>query len=211
MIKLYGFKYSTNCERVALALAHKGLDHEEVHVDPYDRWLVNEVSGQDLVPVIEDDSTIVHDSTWILYYLENQYPDNPLFPDDPVRREELGVFIDWFNWVWKVPPNAIEDELDSDNPDTEVVARLGDEMTNSLYRFEALLEKRDWLWSDEMTVADVIAFPFLKYGHLGLPDDDDWLFHEILVRYLPVGDDHPRVQAWIERMNELPRVTFDAL
>jgi glutathione S-transferase len=53
MIRVWRIPFSTNVERVALALGHKGLDAEWIDVDPADRTPVREVSGQDLVPVLE--------------------------------------------------------------------------------------------------------------------------------------------------------------
>ena len=47
----YRIPFSTNVERIALALAHKGIPVEYVDVDPDDRSPVVEVSGQELVPV----------------------------------------------------------------------------------------------------------------------------------------------------------------
>ena len=37
MLRLYRIPHSTNVERIALALAHKGLEAESVWVDPADR------------------------------------------------------------------------------------------------------------------------------------------------------------------------------
>ena len=54
MLRLYRFPYSTNVERVALALAHKGVEVESVAVDPADRAPLRALSGQDLVPVLVD-------------------------------------------------------------------------------------------------------------------------------------------------------------
>ena len=50
VIRLYEIPFSTNVERVTLALAHKGIAVEHVAVDPADRSPVRDVSGQDLVP-----------------------------------------------------------------------------------------------------------------------------------------------------------------
>ena len=111
MIKLYRFRFSTNVERVALALAHKRLPVESVWIDPDDRSEVRRVSGQDLVPVIDDGGTVLSDSMPIVEHLERRYPERPLFPADAARRAEMRVFIDWFNRVWKRPPNQIYDEL----------------------------------------------------------------------------------------------------
>ena len=53
MIRVWLIPFSTNVERVSLALAHKGVAAEAVVVDPADRSEVVRVSGQDLVPVAE--------------------------------------------------------------------------------------------------------------------------------------------------------------
>jgi maleylpyruvate isomerase len=203
-VRLYRIPFSTNVERVALALAFKGLDAEPVEIDPEDRSPVASVSGQELVPVLDDGGRIVADSTRILEYLEERYPDPPLYPRDPARRAECVFFVDWFNRVWKVPPNAIEAELRQVNPDQARIATLGAEMARSLDLFESLLSDRDYLLG-ELSAADVAAFPFLKYALLHDPDDDE-LFHRVLVDNLPLGVGHPRVAAWIRRMDTRPRV-----
>ena len=103
MIWLYRAPYSTNVDRVALALAHKGLagQVESIVISYDDRSEVEQVSGQGLVPVIDDEGTVVYDSARIIRYLDQRYPDSPLFPADPARRTEMDIFIDWFNEIWK--------------------------------------------------------------------------------------------------------------
>ena len=122
MIWLYRAPYSTNVDRVALALA-KGLagQVESIVISYDDRSEVEQVSSRGLVPVIDDEGTVVYDSARIIRYLDQRYPDSPLFPADPARRTEMDIFIDWFNEIWKGSPNAIELELESDEPDQEVV------------------------------------------------------------------------------------------
>ncbi len=46
MIRLYRARWSTNVERVTLALAHKGLEAESVWIEYSDRSEVERVSGQ---------------------------------------------------------------------------------------------------------------------------------------------------------------------
>src|SRR5918997_6096021 len=124
MIRLYRAPFSTNVERVALALAHKELRVESVVIDYRDRSEVERVSGQGLVPVIEDDGTVVVDSMEIIRYLEERYPEPPLYPADGARRAEMLIFIEWFNQVWKQRPNAIEAELGRPEPDLERIDSL---------------------------------------------------------------------------------------
>lgn len=206
MILLYRAPFSTNVERVALALAHKGFEAESVLISYADRAPVIEVSGQPLVPVIVDDGTVVADSTRILRHLEQRRPEPPLFPRDRARRAELDVFLEWFNEVWKAAPNEIEDELEKPEPvRSRIVARAG-QMRAWLDVFESLLQGRDFLFGDELSAADCAAFPFLKYGAGLREPEDDELFHRILEDRLRLDGNHPRLAAWIARVNALPRV-----
>jgi glutathione S-transferase len=203
VIRLYEIPFSTNVERVTLGLAHKEISVEHVAVDPADRSAVLDVSGQDLVPVLVDEGKVVADSTAILQYLELEHPDPPLYPRDEARRAEVIVFVDWFNRVWKLPPNDLEAELGKAEPDRGRVERLGAEITAALDRFEALLTGRDYLFGD-FGVADCIAFPFLKYAVLHDPADKE-LFHRILVEHQRLDGRYPRLEAWIRRVDERPR------
>jgi glutathione S-transferase len=201
---LFRAPFSTNVERVALALAHKGLDVESVVISYEDRSPVEEVSGQGLVPVLVDGQQVIPDSIRILRHLESKWPDPPLFPREEARCAELDVFLDWFNEVWKTAPNEIEDELEGDSPDRPRVEELAGRMRRSLDLFERLLNGRDHLFGDEFSAADCAAFPFLKYGLLRDPDDDE-LFHLVLAEHLALNDGHPRLRDWISRVNERPR------
>ena len=195
VLRIYRIPFSTNVERVALALGHKGVGCEWVDVDPLDRSPVVELSGQPLVPVVVDDAgRVVHDSPAILHWLEETWPEPPLLPADPARRAEVLVFCDWFNRVWKRPPNAVADG----DADPALVA----ELRSSMDVFESLLAGRDHLFGD-FSLADVTAFPFLKYA-AGLPEGDDELFHQILAENLPL-EGHPRVADWIRGVDERPR------
>jgi glutathione S-transferase len=202
-LRIWRIPFSTNVERVALALGHKGLTVDWIDVEPSDRSEVERVSGQPLVPVLEVDGRVIADSTAIIEELERLHPSPPLYPADSARRAEVEVFVDWFNRVWKGPPNQLEAELSSADPDGETVDRLGTEISGALDRFERLLHSRDYLFGD-FGVADCIAFPFLKYAVLHDPDDDE-LFHRILVDHQRLDGRYPRLEAWIQRVNERPR------
>jgi len=203
VIRLYRFPYSTNVERVTLALAFKQLEVESIWVDPGNRSPVERISGQPLVPVLEDDGDVVVDSTLILGYLEERYPDPPLYPRAEAPRAELELYVDWFNRVAKRPPNEIEAELSRNRPDGERIEALGAEMRANLDRHEALLAGREYLLGDSFSAADCIAFPFLKYA-LGRDSEDDELFHGILSDYQGV-EGRPRLEAWIGRVDARPR------
>jgi glutathione S-transferase len=203
VLRLYRAPFSTNVERVALALAYKGLEAESVWIEYSDRGPVEAISGQGLVPVIESDGEVVFDSARILGWLEERRPDPPLFPADEARRAELGVFVDWFNLVWKTWPNGIEAELASPEPDNDAIEAHSHAMDDALDRFESMLAGRDHLMGDDFSAADCIAFPFVKFALRRDPEDDE-LFHRILDKHQSV-DGRPRLRAWIERVDVRPR------
>jgi glutathione S-transferase len=203
-VKLYRAPFSTNSERVAMALAFKGLEAESVWIEYSDRSPVEEVSGQGLVPVLLDGDEVVCDSPRILAWLEERRPDPPLYPPADPRRAEVETFIDWFNTVWKVWPNAIEAELGKTLPDQDAIADHVAHMDTALDHFERMLTGRDHLMGDDFGAADCMAFPFLKFA-LSRPPEDDELFHRILDEHQSV-EGRPRLRAWIERVDARPRV-----
>jgi glutathione S-transferase len=206
VIRLYRTPFSTNVERVSLALAHKGLKVESVWIDDADRSAVERVSGQPLVPVLEfDDGAVVHDSMQIVRVLEERVPDPPLYPADAAGRARLIHFIQWFDDVWKLAPNAIEAEIGYEVPDVERIDTLAGELSAALDHLEGMLDGREYLMGEAFSAADCAAYPFLKYALWRDPADNE-LFHRVLDGYQQLDDDHPQLAAWIERVDERPRV-----
>ena len=203
-MRVWRIPFSTNVERVALALAHKGLEVEWVDVPRLDRKEVVAVSGQPFVPVLEDDGRVIADSTAILEYLEERYPEPPLYPRDEARRAEARVLIDWFNRVWKRPPNELERELSAQQRAGRRVEALANELRGSRDVFESLLAGRDYMLGDGFTAVDCAFFPFLKYGLLVDPNDTE-PFHQILVDHLAFEGKYSRLEAWVRRVDERPR------
>jgi glutathione S-transferase len=203
-MRLYRANFSTNAERVALALAYKGIEVESKYIDYADRSEVQRVSGQGLVPVLVDGDTIVVDSMRIVQYLDDLVPAPPLFPRDDARYAEMMIFIDWFNRVWKLVPNRIEAELAAEQPDHMLIVALGREMTLAMEGFEALLTGRQYLMGDEFSAADCAAFPFLKYAAKRDPADGE-AFHRVLDEYQQLGDEHFRLRSWIKRVDAMAR------
>lgn len=204
MITVYRARYSTNCERVSLAMGMKGIGAESVLISYSQRGPVERVSGQGLVPVIVDGERVIADSRRILSHLEHRWPEPPLWPEDVAAAAEIDLFCDWFDEVWKREPNELEDELAGGHPDPARVERLGATIAGRLELFERLLTGRDFLFGDRPSAADLIAFPFLKYAR-GRDAADPDLFHRLIDEHQPLGPQHPRLAAWIERIDALPR------
>ena len=194
VLTVYRVPFSTNVERVALAAGHKGIRIEWVDVDPNDRAPVEAVSGQPLVPVLVHGDEVVADSPRIIDWIEARVPEPPLYPREPTLRAVATLFVQWFNRVWKIAPNKLVDGADE---------ALSAELQATVAIFEGLLDGRDYLLGD-FGIADVIAFPFLKYAVFGVQTGDADPFHQILVENLPLTPGSP-LRAWAERVDAHPR------
>ncbi|MGM0501974.1 MAG: glutathione S-transferase family protein [Bacillota bacterium] len=72
---LHQFQSCPYCIKVRNKLEELGLDYEtrEVPRDRSQRNKIKELSGQLKVPVLEDGEQVIHDSTAIVRYLEENY------------------------------------------------------------------------------------------------------------------------------------------
>jgi len=213
LIRVWQIPFSTHCERVALAAGLKAIEVGWVDVDAYDRSPVLEVSGQAGVPVAEIDGEIVVDSLAILRRLEQISPEPPLWPSGEREHAQVELFLEWFRRAWMHALGTIYLELEKAGAifaepgntalDDAKVERAGKRLAAHLDLFESLLAGSDYLVGDSLTVADIAAFPFLKYATDRTPGDD-YPIHEALRRFQPI-EGHPRLAAWLERIDSLPR------
>ena len=87
LITLYDAARCPYCARTRIVLAEKGIAYETVEIDLSDRpaWLY-EMNPAGKVPVLEEDGWILPESAVIDEYLNERYPEPPLWPDDPGER-----------------------------------------------------------------------------------------------------------------------------
>jgi glutathione S-transferase len=189
-VRAWGIPWSTNCERVSIAAALAGVDVDWTLVTFDDRTLIEELSGQKGVPVAELDGTIVVGSLAIVGRIAPQ-----LWPADPRTRALVDTFLEWFDRIWLHPLGVLWRDQDEDRK-----ARAAKRLDRSLDRFEALLEG-EYLFGG-LSVADVAAYPFIKYATDANPDDD-YDIHDIMRRSLSV-DGRPRVAEWLDRVAAIP-------
>lgn len=204
MLRCHSIPYSANVDRVALAAGLKGLEVEWIEHPYEERSEVVRISGQPLVPVLEDGDTIVCDSPQILRYLDALVASPRLWPDDdPALRARVDVLVEWFNGVWKGPPNTLEALWQDGRRESDEARALAAQLAGWTPWFEDLLAGGDFLIGDRLTAADVVVWPFLRYASWpegALP----YVFEHVLQEVCGV-DEHPRLMAWIARMEALPR------
>lgn len=198
MIRVHRIPFSTNVERVALAAGHKGVAVDWIDHADADRSAVEAISGQPLVPVAEFDGDVVRGSMRIVERLEADHPEPALFPADPEHRATALVVMDWFDRVWKGPPNALDG---AEPPDGDALRSRSRLWTRWLVD---LLADRPHFGGDSLGIVDVCVFPFLKYAVIDPDEADTDSFHAVLVDLLR-ADAHPLLDEWVGRVDTVPR------
>ena len=98
-VGLDGRRISPFSWRIRYALAHKGLDPDVVPTRFADVARIRALSGQDLVPIIQHDGRVVHDSWSIACYLEDRFPDRPSLFGGAIGRGTARMVNMWSDTV----------------------------------------------------------------------------------------------------------------
>lgn len=91
-IKLYQFRISHYSEKVRWALDYKGIHYQPISLLPgqHRNTIMKLTRGaSSSVPVLDHDGEIIQGSSDILDYLEQNFPDNPLTPEDAQQKQEV--------------------------------------------------------------------------------------------------------------------------
>jgi maleylacetoacetate isomerase len=89
---------STAAYRVRIALNYKELEHTLIPVNllseggQHKKAEYLDKSPNGLVPILEIETAVLHQSLAIMEYLEETYPNNPILPNDPIDRAHVRAF-----------------------------------------------------------------------------------------------------------------------
>ncbi|TMA33460.1 MAG: glutathione S-transferase family protein [Deltaproteobacteria bacterium] len=204
-MKLYSGPLSLFTAKVRIALDEKSLAYERVEVgwslakryEPHHPDVVA-LNPKRQVPVLVDGDVLVYDSTIVLEYLEDRYPEPPLYPRDPIARarcRQLEAAADelWFPAIW----DLIEGVFYAAASGKGDPARVDAARAALAQRYGALdkeLAGREFLCG-AFSVADIGTFIMVNAAAtLGAPP----------------GDAHANVLAWLARTRARPAVRREA-
>ena len=167
MITLYEHPLSPYAQKVKIALYEKGIPFEAVTPDIFGGTTQEFVSSSPRreVPSLVDGETTVFDSTIILEYIEDKWPQPPLLPATPAERarvrmiEELeDTYHEAINWalaeirVFGRAKDAVAEQL---------VARAGEQITGMYARLERELGNRPFFNGEKFGWGDLSVYPYV--------------------------------------------------
>lgn len=104
MITLYQFQFSHYCEKARWALDYKGLPYAPANLLPgLHEKVARKRAPKSCLPILVDDETVVQDSTSIITFLDEKFPDRPLTPQNPQEAKEALAWEEYFDDEIGVP------------------------------------------------------------------------------------------------------------
>jgi len=184
VITLYDADRCPYCARTRIALAEKGIEYETVEIDLDDRpsWIY-EKNPLGRVPVLEEDAFVLPESAVINEYLEERYPEPPLWPADAAERS-LGRLLVFRFDQFSRPYYALRREEDG--------AR--DRLDAELVKLNAILAGQPHLTGREFGLADIAYVPWIVRARDRMGVD--------------LGS-FGAVAEWLERLSERPAIAAE--
>jgi glutathione S-transferase len=201
MILLYEHPLSPFAQKVKVALREKRIEFEARIPDLFTGGdaAFNAANPRREVPVLIDGETAVFDSTIILEYLEDRWPEPPLLPRDAAARararmlEELcDTYYEAVNWavfevrVFQRASGPLADQL---------MARAAEQVAGVNAHLDRQLGAEPFFNGDRFGWGDVSVAPFVHAAAMS--------------GHTPAADS--RLAAWLERVRARPSVaqTFE--
>jgi glutathione S-transferase len=163
---LYHTWFCPFSRKIRVALLEKGLDYEMRVEKTWERrteFLLMNPAGT-LPVLLEEDGTIVADSYPIGEYLEEVYPDNPLFGLAPVDKAEVRRLLHWFDVKFNqevtqylVSEKVMKRFLGMGQPDSNAIRCAAHNIRTHLDYIGHLADRRDWLAGRNFSMADIAA------------------------------------------------------
>ena len=198
MRMLYHLWLSPSSRKVRLMMAEKKLDFEmkiEKTWERRDEYLGLNPTGK--VPVlVEDDGSVIADSTAICEYLDELHPEPPLIGRGAAARAETRRLVAWFDEKFRaevtdnlIGEKVIKQFLGLGEPSVEAIRAGLANLKIHLDYISWLADSRNWLGGDELSLADLAAAAHLSaLDYLG---DVPW-------------EDHIRAKEWYARLKSRP-------
>lgn len=180
MLTVYGRRNSSNVQLVMWAVNELGLPHQRIdygvgHASPKSPDFLSR-NPMGLVPVIDDGSVTIWESTAILRYLGSKYGSDDFYPNAPETR---GPLDSWAEWGKTTFGHAILDifvhevRTAPQDRDPANLDRCVKYLTPLATILNDRLKDRDWIGGATFTFADIACGHLLhRYHTLDWPRPD---------------------------------------
>ena len=205
-MKLHGNAIGSNCRRVTIYLAEKGLDLELVEVDLASgehktaAFLARNPAG--LIPVLElDDGSYIPESSAIVEYLEDIHPEPSMIGETPQLRGKVRAVERIASDLAIIAGTMLQHSYPGFASRIKQVPAVAEVMRANANQQLSVLEKhireKTFLVTDRPTIADVTLFSFTQAFRVRMNTN--------------LTEGYPRLSAWYERFEKRPSAAFQGV
>jgi len=205
-MKLYGNRIGSNCRRVTIYLAEKGLHVDLVPVDlaagEHKTAAFRAKNPAGLIPVLElDDGRCIPESSAIVEYLEDIHPTPPMRGDTPETRAKVRALERIASDLAIIAGTMLQHSHPRFASLVQQIPAVADVMRANANQQLAVLEKhlgaKPFLVMDRPTLADVTLFSFTQAFRVRMSTD--------------LTEGYPGLSAWYERFEKRPSAALEGL
>ncbi|WP_339723085.1 glutathione S-transferase [uncultured Paraglaciecola sp.] len=157
MLTLYGFDVSNYFNMIKLALAIKGIDYKTVILYPNQSAEYLSKSPMGKVPALETEDGILTETNVILEYLDEAYPDKPLYPGNTFEKAKIRELVKMAELYLELPARRCHSEAFFGQKVDELTKK---EVKRALYKgIEGLArcaQFNPYLAGEQLTAADIV-------------------------------------------------------
>jgi glutathione S-transferase len=163
MLKLCGFHISNYFCKTRIAMLEKGIDFElDPTCRPSQAPEFRERTPLGKVPFLELEEGTITESQVICEYLEDAYPQKPLYPRDPFERARVRELITYMELHIELVARRLYPQLFFGSPPDEAVKQaVQKELAKGVRALQARARFSPYIAGPELTLADCAAFVHL--------------------------------------------------
>jgi len=167
MVTLYEIPISPYAQKVKLALLEKGIEFtaQVPSLDAPDPEFLA-FSPRLEVPAYVDEQVRLFDSSVILEYLEDRWPEQPMLPKSAAERARVRLLEEICDTAydavnWGVAEIMVFKRAEGEHAE-RLLAKAKDQIAGLNARIERELVDHSWLNGDRFGFGDLIAYPFVN-------------------------------------------------
>jgi glutathione S-transferase len=201
-VRVYEHPLSPYAQKVKIALAEKGVPFEARMPDAIGTGTVAgefaAANPRGEVPVLVDGDVTLFDSSVIVAYVEERWPEPPLLPETPAERARVRTLEEVMDTHYEAINWGLAEVLAFGRAQGELAARLVARAAAQTAALQAWLEpqldRRAWFNGAAFGMGDLCMAPFVN-GSVGFGN---------------APQPGTRLAAWLARVNERPSVAAAA-
>lgn len=163
MITLYGTAISNYYNKIKWAMMEKDVAFVEEFVAPSQTEAVLKRSPLGKIPFIKTSEGYLSESQAILEYLEDSFPEHPLYPTDAFERAKCREFIQHIELnVELIARRIYSQAIFGGTVSSETIEEVKTKLETGLKGLAKLMKLSPFVLGSEFTAADIVAWPHLQ-------------------------------------------------